>query len=65
MIWDLICIAWVLNPAWVPSELVRTPVLTDDKRWLAQTGRHLMRESHGVERDAIFNALFESLRGQP
>jgi purine nucleosidase len=25
VIWDLICIAWVLNPAWVPSELVRTP----------------------------------------
>ncbi len=65
VIWDLICIAWVLNPAWVPSELVRTPVLTDDKRWQALPGRHLMREGYGVERDAIFNALFDSLRVQP
>jgi hypothetical protein len=24
-------------------------------------GRHLMREAHGVQRDAIFNALFDAL----
>jgi hypothetical protein len=24
--------------------------------------RHLMREAHGVERDAIFNAFFSALR---
>ncbi|MCA0212974.1 MAG: nucleoside hydrolase [Proteobacteria bacterium] len=62
VIWDLICIAWVLNPAWVPSELVRTPVLMADKRWQAQPGRHWMREAHAVERDAIFNAFFSALR---
>jgi purine nucleosidase len=35
VIWDLICIAWLLSPDWVPSTLVRTPRLDDDRRWQA------------------------------
>lgn len=62
VIWDLICIAWAIRPAWVPSEFVRTPLLDNDRRWQAQPGRHWMREAHGVDRDAIFNALFAALR---
>lgn len=61
VIWDVICIAWLLDPRWVPSTLVRAPVLTDDRRWQGVPGRHLMREAHGVDRDAIFNDLFERL----
>jgi hypothetical protein len=62
VIWDLICIAWVLNPAWVPSELVRTPVLTADKRWQAQPGSATgCARPMRVERDAIFNAVFAAL----
>jgi purine nucleosidase len=26
VIWDLICVAWLINPDWVPSDLVRTPL---------------------------------------
>ena len=54
VIWDIINIAWLLNPAWVPSELVRTPWLGADRRWVADPARHLMREAYGVQRDAIF-----------
>ncbi len=61
VIWDVICIAWLLNPAWVPGALVRTPVLGDDRRWAAAPGRHLMFEAWGVERDRIFNAFFNAL----
>lgn len=61
VIWDVICIAWLLNPEWVPSELVRTPRLGDDMRWRADTGRHLMREGCAVQRDAIFNDFFSKL----
>lgn len=66
VIWDLINIAWLLNPAWVPSELVRAPVLDAALRWQARPGRHLMREAHAVARDAIFSDLFDKLgrRGQ-
>ncbi|MEJ7931103.1 nucleoside hydrolase [Ramlibacter sp. AN1015] len=61
VIWDLICVAWVLEPRWVPSMLVRAPRLQDDRRWIAAPARHLMREGWAVERDAIFNDLFRRL----
>ena len=61
VIWDVINIAWMLNPQWVPSELVRTPRLDADRRWQPDAGRHLMREAYGVQRDAIFNDLFGKL----
>ena len=61
VIWDIINIAWLLNPDWVPSALVRTPVLTGDLFWQAAPGRHWMREAYGVQRDAIFADLFGKL----
>lgn len=61
VIWDLICIAWLLEPEWVPSSLVRTPWLGADRRWVADTARHPMREAHAVQRDAVFRSFFASL----
>ncbi len=61
VIWDLICIAWLIEPAWVPSGLVRTPWLDADRRWRADVARHPMREAHAVQRDAIFRDFFASL----
>lgn len=61
VIWDVINIAWMLNPDWVPSTLVRTPTLTNQRHWQATPHRHLMREAHAVQRDAIFNDLFDKL----
>ena len=73
VIWDMINVAWVLQPDWVPSTLVRTPWLGADRRWnhVAPEGaasvapRHLMREAYAVERDAIFNAFFAALACAP
>jgi purine nucleosidase len=62
VIWDVINIAWLLNPAWVPSEIVCTPRLGDDKHWQPDASRHPMREAHAVQRDAIFNDFFEKLK---
>ena len=61
VIWDVINIAWMINPQWVPSELVRTPRLDADRRWVPDAARHLMREAHAVQRDAIFNDFFMKL----
>jgi purine nucleosidase len=61
VIWDLVCVAWLLSPDWVRSTLVRTPVLDTQARWAAAPGRHLMREGYAVERDAIFNDFFDKL----
>lgn len=69
VIWDLICLAWVMQPAdgsWVSSHWARTPLLADDKRWVAAPHRPLMREGHAVRRDAIFRDFFEKLaQAQP
>lgn len=61
VIWDLICVAWLIRPEWVPSALVRTPRLDADLRWQPGAGRHWMREGHAVQRDAIFNDFFDKL----
>lgn len=61
VIWDLICVAWVLRPEWVPSDIVPTPGLDDELRWACQPDGLPMREAWGVKRDAIFRDLFERL----
>jgi inosine-uridine nucleoside N-ribohydrolase len=61
VLWDLICVAWLLNPGWVPSTLVRAPVLDPDLCWRAAPGRHWMREAHAVQRDAIFADLLRAV----
>lgn len=61
VMWDLINIAWLLNPDWVPSQLIRTPILDDELYWQHDATRHLMREATNVNRDAIFRDLFEKL----
>ena len=62
VIWDVINIAWLLNPNWVPTELVPAPILRDDTTWQRDTpGRHLMREAYGIDRDAIFRDFFTKL----
>jgi hypothetical protein len=65
VIWDLIDVAWVLEPSWLRTGLVPTPRLADDLRWVdAGPDRHVMREAWGVDRDAVFGDLFRVLAEQ-
>lgn len=61
VIWDLINFAWLIEPSWVPSEIVATPVLGADRRWHRDLARAPMREAYGVARDAIFGDFFAKL----
>lgn len=61
VIWDLINIAWLIDPDWVPSFLTRSPVLDADLRWTHPLGRHAMREAHDVQRDEIFLHFYDTL----
>jgi purine nucleosidase len=61
VIWDLICVAWLIKPEWVPSTLVRRPWLDAGLRWVPSDERPLMREGYAVQRDAIFNDFFAKL----
>ena len=61
VLWDVATIAWLLEPAWVPSELVPSPVLTDQVTWSVDRRRHLIRCAGFVHRDPIFGDLFRKL----
>ena len=61
VIWDMINIAWLLNPGWVPTVLTRSPLLGDDFHWHRADGAHLMREAYDVNRDAIFIDFYDKL----
>jgi inosine-uridine nucleoside N-ribohydrolase len=60
-IWDIGPIAWLVNPAWVETTLLHSPILTVDQTWSHDSQRHLVREARAVRRDPIFRDLFQKL----
>ena len=65
VIWDIINIAWLINPDWVPTYLTTSPVLDDGLFWRKDPARHMMREAHDVQRDEIFLNFFDALPKVP
>jgi purine nucleosidase len=66
VMWDFINLAWLLDADWVPSVLVPTPGLNEDRRWTPPPeGAPPMREAFGVARDAVFSDFFETLKRAP
>ncbi len=61
VIWDISTVAWIVEPRWIPSAIVPSPVLTDDFRWMKDSRRHLIRVATNVQRDPVFHDLFEKL----
>lgn len=64
VLWDLAATSYVINPRWVPTALVHSPLLTDSKpkRWASDPGRHLMRDAKFCDRGPIFKDLFTKIR---
>jgi len=62
VIWDIIDIAWLINPDWVPTMLTPSPILDDQLYWQHDKSRHLIREAHDVQRDEIFLDFYNKLR---
>jgi inosine-uridine nucleoside N-ribohydrolase len=60
-LWDVSTIAYLVNPAWVPTDLVHSPVLTDNVTWSVDHSRHLIRCANYIHRDPIFRDLFAKL----
>ena len=63
VIWDIAPLAWLVNPAWVPSEIVHSPILTSELTYSYDARRHFIRYAYMVNRDAIFADLFRKLEG--
>jgi purine nucleosidase len=61
VIWDIATIAYLINADWVPTDLVHSPIVTDQATWSFDPSRHLIRCARSVDRDAIFKDLFTKL----
>jgi inosine-uridine nucleoside N-ribohydrolase len=61
VIWDVTAVAWLVNPSWIKTNLVHSPVLTDQVTYSVDKSRHFIRMAESLNRDAIFRDLFEKL----
>jgi len=60
-IWDVAPVAWLLDQRVTRSSLVPAPLPTYDGHYSFDSGRHPIRYVYWVDRDAVFEALFEAL----
>lgn len=63
VIWDISAPAYLIDPSWVPTELVHSPILTNELTWSFDNSRHFVRSAVTVRRDAVFADLFARLEG--
>ncbi len=61
VIWDVTAVAWLVNPSWISTEIVHSPVLTDQVTYSVDNNRHFIRMANDLNRDAIFRDLFAKL----
>ena len=61
VLWDVVAVAWVVNPSWVQTNLVHSPILTDQVTYSTDMSRHFIRMATSINRDAIFRDLFSKL----
>lgn len=61
VIWDVTAVAWLVNPEWIPTNIVHSPVLTDQVTYSVDQSRHFIRMATSLNRDEIFRDLFEKL----
>ena len=61
VLWDVVAVAWVINPSWVRTNLVHSPILTDQVTYSVDRSRYFIRMAISLNRDAIFRDLFSKL----
>lgn len=65
VLWDMTAIAWLVNDRWLPSDLVHSPIVTDNYTFSFDNSRHLIRAVNFVHRDPIFRDFFTKLDKLP
>ncbi|MBS4195655.1 nucleoside hydrolase [Lederbergia citri] len=61
VIWDISAIAYLIIDKSVPTQLVHSPILTDQVTWSFNDSRHFIRYAYYVHRDDIFKDMFLKL----
>ncbi len=62
VLWDIAAVAYLVNPGWLESHLVPSPLPTDQLTWSHDPTRHFIRYVSYVHRDPIYRDLFTKLR---
>lgn len=61
VLWDMTAVAWLIQPNWLPSNLVHSPIVTDNYTLSFDSSRHMIRTVYHVRRDPIFRDFFKKL----
>jgi purine nucleosidase len=64
VLWDMTAVAWLVNDRWLPSDLVHSPIVTDNYTLSFDPSRHFIRVVNFVQRDPIFRDFFTKLEKQ-
>lgn len=64
VLWDMTAVAWIINDNWLPSDLVHSPIVTDNYTFSFDNSRHLIRAVYFANRDPIFKDFFTKLEKQ-
>ena len=60
-IWDAAAVAALAHPEWAPTELVHSPILSEDNRYSFDNRRHFIRVVRRLNRTEIFRDMFTRL----
>jgi len=60
-IWDIAAIGYLINPDWLPSSIVHSPILTDNCTYSFDNSRHFIKVVNWVNRNEIFRDMFEKI----
>ncbi len=62
VIWDISAVALLVNPDWIPTDIVHSPILTNQLTYSQDRTRHLMRVATHLNRDQVFRDLFKKVQ---
>ena len=60
-IWDVTAVAWLLG-GYTQDQMITSPIPEYDHRWGQDCRRHVIRYVYHINRDKLFDDLFEKLR---
>jgi purine nucleosidase len=60
-IWDVSATAWAIEPSWVPTRVVPSPILNEDLTYSHDPSRHPIRYAYFCGRNAVFGDLFRKI----
>jgi len=62
VIWDISAIAYAINPKWFSTEILHTPILTDQVTYSFDNSRPFYRVITYLNRDKIFGDMFRKMQ---